>query len=382
MQRRYFMKRLAAGTTVALPLLSAAAQETPLTASAPVPAPAIVRRRYEWRMVTSWPKGLPGVGSGVERLARRLETMSDGRLHVKVYAAGELVPALQCFDAVANGVAEMAHDASYYHLSKSEACAFYTAFPFGLMASELEGWVHHGGGQALWDELYAGFGLKGFLAGNTGAQMFGWFRKEIHEVSDLKGLKMRTVGNAARVLTKLGAVVVSVPGGEIFSNLQSGTIDAAEWIGPYNDLALGLYQAAPYYYAPGFHELGPGLQLTVNKSKFDALPADLQAIIAAVAQVANDDIKAEYTARSGSALAALVQQRGVRLRRLSASLLQALGGASRELLTEIYGGGDAITRRTIDSYLAYRQAVMPWTRVGELTGMQSRRAPIDLSLMG
>lgn len=373
MRRRDFIGRgaLAAGGA-SLPALPALAQ-------APA-APAILQQRYEWRLVTAWPRGLPGVGTGIERIARNIEAMSGGRMRIRLFAAGELVPGLQCFDAVANGTAEMAHDASYYHLQKSQACAFFTAFPFGMTAAELEGWITHGGGQALWDELYAGFGLKPFLAGNTGVQMFGWFRREINNAADLKGLKMRTVGNNARVLTKLGATIVAAPAGEIFSSLQSGALDAAEWVGPYNDLSLGFHQVAPYYYAPGFQELGPGLELIVAKDKYDALPDDLKAIIRVAAQGGNGDIQADYMAHSGAALATLVQKHGVKLRRLSDELLVALGGAANAVLGEIYEGGDALTRRIMESYLAYRQTAMPWTRVGEFTGMQARMLPITLAL--
>lgn len=351
-------------------------------ASATIAAPAIASGKLEWRMVTSWPKGLPGVGTGAERLARTIGELTDGRITVKVFAAGELVPALQCFDAVANGTAELAHDAAYYHLSKSEACAFFTAFPFGLTANELDAWVHHAGAQQLWDELYAGFGLKAFLAGNTGVQMFGWFRKEINTAADLKGLKFRTPGNNGRVLTRLGATVMTVPGGEIFTNLQSGALDAAEWIGPLNDLALGFHQVAPFYYAPGYHEPGAGLQMMVNKAKYDALPKDLQTALRVAAQSANNDMLAEYNALNGQSLMTLVQKHGVQLRRLSPELLTALGTAANEVLNELYEKGDPMTRKVIDSYLKFRGEVIPWTRVSEQTYAEARALNIPHGIKG
>ncbi|WP_119678609.1 TRAP transporter substrate-binding protein [Indioceanicola profundi] len=370
MKRRAFLTAAGAATASAtVPVAAARAQ-----------APAILSGRQEWRMVTSWPKGLPGVGTGAERLARRIAELTDGRITVRVYAAGELVPALQCFDAVANGTAELGHDASYYHLSKSEATAFFTCFPFGFTANELDAWVHHGGGQPLWDELYAGFGLKGFLAGNTGAQMVGWFRKEIRTAADLRGLKMRTPGNNARVLSKLGATIVNVPAGEIFTNLQSGALDAAEWVGPLNDLALGFYQVAPYYYSPGYQEPSAGLQLTVNKAKYDALPRDLQLALQIAAQAENNNMLAEYTALSGPALRTLVEAHGVQLRRLSPELLQALGDAANEVLNELHANGDPMTRRVIESFLEFRTKVRPWTRVGEFTYMQARNHDVRLAL--
>jgi len=362
--------------------ITAAGAATVAAAATPVAAqaPAIVTGKQEWRMVTSWPKGLPGVGSGAERLARNIEKLTDGRITVKVFAAGELVPALQCFDAVREGTAELGHDAAYYHLSKSEATAFVCAFPFGMTANELDAWVHHGGGQALWDELYAGFGLKGFLAGNTGTQMFGWFRREINTVADLKGLKMRTPGNNGRLLTKLGGTVVVVPGGEIFSNLQSGAIDAAEWIGPVNDLALGFYQVAPFYYSPGYHEPGTGLQLMINKAKFDSLPNDLKLALQFAAQAMNNDMLAEYNALNGQALATLVQKHNVQLRRLSPEILEAMGGAANEVLNEVYAKADPITKKIIESYLKFMGEVMPWSRVGEFTYQQTRDLNIRLAL--
>jgi TRAP-type mannitol/chloroaromatic compound transport system substrate-binding protein len=362
--RRRFM---AAGGFAAAATVSNAVAQQPA-------APAILTGRQEWRMVTSWPKGLPGVGVGAERIARRIELLSGGRISIKVYAAGELVPALQCFDAVSAGTADLAHDAAYYHTSKSEACAFFTAFPFGFTANELDAWIHHGGGQALWDEVYAPFGIKPFLAGNTGVQMFGWFRREITTPADLKGLKFRTPGNNGRVISRLGAVPVTVPGGEIFSNLQSGALDGAEWIGPANDLALGFYQVAPFYYSPGYHEPGAGLQLMVNRARYDSLPPDLQAVIATTAQAANSDMLADYTALSGPALATLVQKHNVQLRRLSPELLTALAAAANEVLIEIHEGGTPLVRRVVESYLQFRNAVVPWTRISEGAYGEARTA--------
>jgi TRAP-type mannitol/chloroaromatic compound transport system substrate-binding protein len=328
-------------------------------------APAIAQGRLEWRMVTSWPKGLPGVGTGAERLAQRITEMSDGRLTIKVYAAGELVPALECFGAVSSGAAEMGHDASYYHLGKHRACAFFTAVPFGLTANEMSAWVNYGGGQELWDELYAGFNLKGFQAGNTGTQMLGWYRKEIASVDDYKGLKLRMPGLGGEVMKRLGATVVVVPGGEIFQALQSGTVDGAEWIGPYNDLSLGLYQGAKFYYGPGFHEPGAVLQLMVNKQKYDALPKDLQRIIAVAAQASHDDQWAEYTIRNGEAMKTLQEKHGVKVIRASNELLTAFGNASGEVMAEERDKADDIGRRIIASFLAARAQVIPYTRIGE-----------------
>jgi len=367
MKRRNFLQTAAAGT-VAGTVAGAAGTVSSL------PKPAIAQGLREWRLVTSWPRGLPGVGTGTQRMADSITRMSDGRLKVKLYAAGELVPALACFDAVADGTAEMGHDASYYHTNKSEAMAMYTTFPWGLTAGEMSGWVHHAGGQELWDELYAPFGIKPFLAGNTGTQMLGWFRREINTLEDLKGLKFRTPGNGGKVMTKLGATVITLPGGEIFAALQSGAVDAAEWIGPYNDLSLGFYQVAQYYYSPGYHEPGSALQLMINRKAYEGLPADLQEIVKAAARAAYDDMYTEYVARSGLALRTLVQDHGVQLRVVPRDILIAMGNAANEVLNDVRGNDD-ISRRVVESYLAYRALVIPWTRVGELQFLNSRNLP-------
>jgi TRAP-type mannitol/chloroaromatic compound transport system substrate-binding protein len=354
-----------------------------LGTSAAVAAPAISKSRMEWRMVTSWPKGLPGLGTGAERLAENITRMSGGQLTIKVYSAGELVPALECFGAVANGTAQMGHDASYYHLGKSEGCAFFTAFPFGFTTAEMDAWMKFGNGQKLWDELYAPFGIRAFHAGSTGTQMFGWFRKEIRSLEDLKGLKFRTPGNNGRVLQKLGVTTVTLPGGEIFPALQSGAIDGAEWIGPYNDLALGFYQVCRYYYAHGYHEPGGSLQLTINERAWRSLTPELQAIVRTAADAAVHDTMAEYNARSGPALRTLVEKHGVIVRGLPEDVLIACGEKSNEVLNEIYAGDESpnrIVQRIIEDFLAFRKDVIPWTRVGEQAFMNARRLPFEFKL--
>ncbi|HZH27154.1 MAG TPA: TRAP transporter substrate-binding protein [Azospirillaceae bacterium] len=363
MERRKFLGTAAVGLTGAA------------AAASSFPKPAISQNMQEWRMVTSWPKGLPGVGSGAQRLADNITRMTNGRITVRLFAAGELVPAFGGFDAVSQGTVEMAHDAAYYHLGKSEGFAFYTGFPWGFTASELTAWIHHGGGQQLWDELAAPFNIKAFIAGNTGTQMFGWFRKEIRTVDDLKGLKFRTPGNQARILTKLGATAINLPAGEVFAALQSGALDGAEFTGPANDLALGFYQVAQYYYSPGFSEPGVALQLMVNKQKYEALPDDLKACVRIAAQQAHDDVLGEYMALNGPALETLVQRHNVQLRSLPRDVLMACGNAANEVLTELREGGDAMTKKIIDSYLDFRGKVSPWSRVAEFAYMQARLLP-------
>jgi len=348
-----------------------------------VGAPAIAQERREWRMVTSWPKGLPGLGAGAERLAANITAMSGGRLTVRVYGAGELVPALECFSAVANGTAQMGHDGAYYHTGKSEGSAFFTAFPFGLTADEMQAWVMYGNGQQLWDELYAPFGIRGFLAGSTGTQMLGWFKREIRSLSDLEGLKFRAPGNQGRVLQKLGVTPVSLAGGDIYPALQSGAIDGAEWIGPYNDLALGFYQVCKYYYAHGYHEPGAALQLMINEAAWRTLTPELQSIVKAACAQAYTDMLAEFNARSGPALRTLVQKHGVIVRALPEEVLLACGEKSNEVLNEIYAADrspNRIVQRIIEDFLAFREQVMPWTRIGEQAFLNARRLPFEFRL--
>ncbi|MBF0128388.1 MAG: TRAP transporter substrate-binding protein [Alphaproteobacteria bacterium] len=346
-------------------------------AAAAFPRPAIAQGKMEWRMVTAWPRGLPGLGTGTERLAKRIGDLSGGRLTVKLYAAGELVPALQCFDAVASGTAEMGHDASYYHIGKSRAMPFFTTVPFGMTAAEHNAWIAFGGGQELWDELYAPFGVKPFPGGNTGVQMGGWFRKEINSVEDFKGLKFRMPGQGGEILKKLGANIVLLPAGEIFAALQSGAIDGTEWVGPHNDMALGLYKVAPNYYFPGFHEPGAALELMVNKQQFDALPADLKAIVQAAAQAENDLMLSELNARNGAALESLITIHGVRLRQFSRDILTALGQASGEIIAELLASDDPMTKKIAQAYVKARTNLVEWTKVGEQAYTNARLLKFD-----
>jgi len=353
-------------------LKTAATASAAAAAAATFPAPAISQGRMEWRMVTSWPKNFPGLGTGAERVAQRIGVMSGGRLTVKVYSAGELVPALQCFDAVSNGTAEMGHDASYYHLGKHRQTAFFAAVPFGFTAGEHIAWLHYLGGQELWDELYAPFNLKAFAVGNTGTQALGWYRKEMRSVDDYKGLKKRMPGLGGEVIKKLGATVVLLPGGEIFAALQSGTIDATEWVGPYNDLAFGFHQVAKFYYSPGFHEPSTALQLMVDKRKYDALPDDLKQIIASAAQQGHDDTLAEFNARSAEAAETLRTRHGIAIRRVSNEMLTAFGNASGEVMAEERDKADAVGKKIFESYLKARTLLLPYTRNAKQAYLNAR----------
>lgn len=331
--------------------------------AAALPGTARAQNR-SWKMVTTWPKNFPGLGTGANQLAEYITRMSEGRLKVTVYGGGEIVPPLEIFDAVSKGTAEMGHGASYYWTGKAPATAFFAAVPFGLTAQEMNGWLYDGGGQELWDAVYADFNLKPFAAGNTGVQMGGWFNKEINSVDDLKGLKMRMPGLGGQVLAALGAEPKLLPGGEIFTSLQSGAIDATEWVGPYNDLAFGLYKAAKFYYYPGWHEPGTTLEAFVNKQAFDALPGDLQQVVEVACQAANNDMLAEFTARNGGALQKLVGEHGVVLKKFPDSVLKKLHETSREVVADV-AAKDGASRRVYDNFSAYLADVAKWTDVSE-----------------
>ncbi len=358
MKRRDFMKKVGVGSLAlgsGLTLSNAAHAKT----------------EYKWKMVTTWPKNFPGLGTAANKLAALIGEMSGGRIRVKVYGAKELVPAFETFDAVSRGTAEMAHGAAYYWKGKSEVAQFFSTVPFGLTAQEMNGWLYHGGGLELWEELYRPFNLVPAPAGNTGVQMGGWFNKEINSLDDMKGLKMRIPGLGGEVLKRLGGTPVNLPGGELFTSLQSGIIDATEWVGPYNDMAFGLYKAAKYYYYPGFHEPGTTLEALINKEVLESLPKDLQSIVLNACKVVNLDLLSEYTARNPAALKTLVEKHKVDIRRYPDDVVRKLRKISREVAAEV-GNRDAFSKRVYDSYEAFYQASRQWSDISELAYMQAR----------
>jgi TRAP-type mannitol/chloroaromatic compound transport system substrate-binding protein len=325
----------------------------------------------QWKMVTTWPKNFPGLGSAAETFARLVGEMSNGRMKVHVYGAGELVPAFEVFDAVSQGVADAGHGAAYYWKGKIPASVFFTAVPFGMTAQEMNGWFHYGGGLDLWRELYAPFNLVPFSGGSTGVQMAGWFNKEVNTAADLKGLKMRIPGLAGEVFTRAGGSSVRISGGELYTSLETGVIDAAEWVGPFNDLTLGLHQVAKYYYYPGWHEPGAMLELIVNADSLAALPDDLQAIVSAAARAANQDMLDEFTARNNAALQELVEVHGVELRRLPDEVLLALAKASEEVLAELVAQ-DPMAAKINQSYTSFYKNVRAYHQISERAYINSR----------
>ena len=329
------------------------------------PTPAVqTKKTIKWRMVTTWPRNFPGLGTGANQLAKYINDMSEGSLQVEVFGGGEIVPPLESFDAVSKGTAEMGHGAAYYWKGKSPATQFFAAVPFGLNAQETNAWIYYGGGQELWDDLYAEFNLKPFLAGNTGVQMGGWFNREINSLDDMKGLKMRMPGLGGDVLTAIGATPKLLPGGEIFTSLQSGAIDATEWVGPYNDLAFGFYKVAKFYYHPGWHEPGTALECFVNKQAYEALPKDLQNIVTVACQAANNDMLAEFTAKNGEALGTLINEHGVQLKQFPDEVMKKLKITSQEVVADV-ANNDKTSRKIYDAFADFLGKVSGWTKLSE-----------------
>ena len=331
-------------------------------------------------MVTAYPKSFPGLGAGAERMAQRITEMSGGRLTVKVFAAGELVPAFGVFDAVADGTAQLGHDGASYSVGKGAGFKFFTGFAFGFSATEFFAWATHGNGHKLWEELYAPFNVYPLLSGNTGSQMFGWFKNPIETVDDFKGLKFRAPGVHGEVVQRLGATQVVVPIGEIYPALEAGTLDAADLVGPYNDLAVGLHQVCKYYYGPNPLEPAAGTQLTVNLQAWNSLDDDLKAIVRTAAQASNQDTLGEFIAGSGPALRTLVEEHGVQVRSLSDEIIAACGREANIILNELYEEGDGFTRRLIEDFMAFRKDIKAWTRINHLAYLNARRLPFEFGL--
>ena len=328
-------------------------------------------KKYKWKMVTTWPKNYPGLGLAAENLSKYVYEMSNGRLDIKVYGAGELVPAMGVFDAVSLGNVELGHGASYYWTGKLKSSQFYTAVPFGLTAQEINSWIHWGGGQELWEEAYAPFNLIPLAGGNTGVQMAGWFNKEINSIEDLKGLKMRIPGLAGDILKRAGAETVVLPGSDIFLALQQGVIDAAEWVGPYNDLTFGFHQVAKYYYYPGWHEGGSTLEIIINKDAYMSLPEDLRAIVKYAARAVNQEMLDEYTANNNRALTELVEKHGVQLRKLPDDVLKELQIHSENVMKE-FVTDDEMAKKIYDSYLSFKKEVTEYHTVSEKAFLETR----------
>ncbi len=352
MKRRDFLKKAGIGV---------AATAAVVTAKAPA---IIASPKYNWKMCTTWPPHFPVLGEGADLLAKWIEELSDGRIKIQVYGGGELIPPLGVFDAVKSGQVEMGHGAAYYWAGKHPATQFFAAVPFGMNPQQLNAWFYGGDGIKLWEELYAQFNLVPFPTGNTGVQMAGWFRKEIKSINDLKGLKMRIPGLGGKVLAKAGGSAVLLAGGEIYTGLDRGVIDATEWVGPYHDYLMGFQKITKNYYYPGWHEPGTCLESFVNKQKFDALPKDLQGIIRTAAMKSNIWMLSEFEAKNQTYLEKLTKESGVKLLRLPDDVLKTLHKLSIETLDEI-AAADPFSKKVLDNYRAFHKNIQKWYKTTE-----------------
>ncbi len=359
MERRHFLRYLGIGAASAG--ISACGQESSTAAAS---CEETTQETFEWKMVTTWPKNFPVLGTGAEYFAQIINEMSNGRLTVKVYGAGEIVPAFESFDAVSDGTVEMAHGSAYYWKGKNPAFQFFSTVPFGMSANEMNAWLYFGGGLELWQRAYEPFGLEPMPAGNTGVQMGGWFNKEINSLDDLRGLKMRIPGLGGEVLRKAGGTPVNVPGGDLFMSLKTGVIDATEWVGPYNDLAFGLNDAAKYYYSPGWHEPGTAMECIINKAAMAKLPADLQSIVRNAARVTNSYIMLEYAAENKNALEELVKKQGVEIRSFPNDVVEKLRELSAQVVSEL-AEQDEFSQEIYDSYSKFANKSKAWYKLSE-----------------
>lgn len=323
-------------------------------------APTIAQDKTVWRMVTTWPRNAPGVGVNAQRFADRIGILSGGRLTIELSAAGELIPAFESLDAVQQGTVQISHSAPFFWLGKSEALNYFGSIPLGLLDTEIAAWLYFGGGMALWDEAMADFGIKPLFAGSSGISAGGWYRREINDLEDLKGLKLRMAGLGGEVMKRLGATPVLTPPAEVFQAMSSGTVDAAELIGPWNDMAFGLFKVADYYYLPGFHEVGPTAEILINQDAWTALPEDLQMIIETSAKATAIEYNADYRYHNATLLPALVKDHAVELRSFPSAVNEAIGKASMDVLEEL-GDSNDLTRRIHASYMAFLRAASDYT---------------------
>ena len=359
MKRRKFLTKTALATAGATSLAACATEEKASE------GPYInFNSTYKWKMTTTWPPNFPIVGEGCKQLADWVRQMSGGRLDITVYGGGELIPALEGFDAVSNGAVEMNHGAAYYWAGKLPAAQFFAAVPFGMNAQQMGAWIISGGGDKLWEDLYAPYNITPILCGNTGIQMAGWFKKEIKTVEDLKGLKMRIPGLGGKVLAKAGGTPVLVSGGEIYTNLERGVIDATEWISPFHDYLMGFHQVAKHYYYPGWHEPGAALEMMINKQKFESLPADLQEILRTACYRTSRWMGAEFDARNGEYLQKIINETDVDVKPFPAEVLEALKGFTKEALTELIEQ-DAESKKVYEAFDAFKKKVNVWMNVSE-----------------
>lgn len=323
----------------------------------------ISNKTYAWKMVTTWPPNFPILDEACKLFASMVEEMSGGRIKIRVFGGGELVPSLEIFDAVRNGAAEIGHGSAYYWAGKSPAASFFATVPFGMNAQQVSSWIHAGDGLTLWQELYANFGLIPLPAGNTGVQMGGWFNKEINTISDLKGLKMRIPGLGGAVLAKAGGSPILLAGGELYTGLERGIIDATEWLSPFHDSLMGFDEIAKYYYTPGWHEPGTNLEIILNKEKFEELTDDLKAIIKAASSYCGTWLHAQMEAKNAVAYSELLKK-GIEIRTFPPEVINELRKLTKEVIKEL-ADKDPFTKKVYASYNAFQEKANKYSSIAE-----------------
>lgn len=342
------------------------------TLASPLAAPALAQGKRELKMVTAWPRGFPGLGTAAERLARAIAEATEGKIAVKVHAAGELVSAREIFEVVASGAIDLYHGPDYYFTDKSKAFHFFTTVPFGMTAGEMDAWIYEGGGQKLWDDLSGGFGVKPFLAGNSGVQAFGWFKKEIKTAGDFRDVRFRVSGLGGEVLRQFGVEAVTLPPNDILTALQSDVIDAAEWVGPWNDLALGFHRVAKNYYFPGVLEPSAAICCGFNRKLWDGLAAGHKRIIAEVIAADNSRMQAEFAAGNNEALHTLHKEHGIKPKILSDDVVRQLGIAAAQVVADV-GNTDDMTKKVYESFIRFRKKAMAWSNVANQAVLAARQ---------
>ena len=327
--------------------------------------PAIItNKKFRWYMVTTWPPNFPIIGTSCQLFAKKVFEMSGGQLDIKVYGADELIPALEVFEAVSSGTAQAGHGAAYYWTGKVPAAQFFTTVPFGLNAMEQTAWINHGGGIELWRKIYERFNLRPYISGNTGIQMGGWFNKEINSINDFQSLKMRIPGLAGRILKEVGATPVLVAGGEIYTNLERGVIDAIEWLGPFHDQLMGFQDIADYYYTPGWHEPGSSLELIVHQEAYDELPVHLQQIVDVCAGYNNDWMMSEMFFKNAKALEELNANTDIEIRNFSPETLASLKEATNDTLHSM-ATKDSEIQEVYSSFQNFKKMIRMYSGVSE-----------------
>lgn len=354
---------MAAGAMASASFFTACSDTDQAAAATTLAAPSATKV-YKWKAVTTWPPNFPVLGEAMINIAKELEVMSNGRLLIKVYGAGELVHALDAFDAVTQGVAQICHGAAYYWAGKIPASVFFASVPFGLNAQQMNAWLMYGGGLDLWRELYGKYGLIPFPAGNTGVQMGGWFNREINTIDDFKGLKMRIPGLGGKVVNKAGGSAITISGGEVYTSLETGNIDATEWIGPYHDYSMGFHRVAKYYYYPGWHEPGTVLEMFCNKKAFNELPWDLQEMVKTVAYKYNNLVLSEFEAKNNAFLNKLINEKGVQLKKFPDQVLNALKKHSEDVIQELIAEDD-FGKRVYASFSKFKKEITQWNKTTE-----------------